>query len=366
MLAPAPLIWVAFRDVDAVRAWNLAATVGASLVWVLLPMAAAMAVDTAAWRIVFASLGRRLSLLRLLGVRIASEAVLLSVSGGSVLADAVAPYLLKRYGDVPLPVTVAGTALRKVALLAAQSICLAAGVLVGWEFLRAASPAVIGAGGLPVALLAVSAGLMLVALAAAGGLTRGGLAGRVHALLERLPGRRVRLAIRRIRRGFTRTDESLERFAAGGGVRWVAPVGLYVSLWLAECLETYVILRLLGVDLGFVAVWAFEPAVVLLRHLAFFVPGGLGVQELGYLAFLRAAGVDAPVETSLAFSAIKRAREALWVGLGYGVLALSEGLPSRARAARIPARGESREARVVDSAVPAAAAAAGGREGASR
>ena len=60
--------------------------------------------------------------------------------------------------------------------------------------------------------------------------------------------------------------------------------------WFAEAGETWVLLRLLGVDLSFAAVLAFEPVVSFARSAAFFIPAGLGVQDAGYMAFLRQAG----------------------------------------------------------------------------
>jgi hypothetical protein len=66
-----------------------------------------------------------------------------------------------------------------------------------------------------------------------------------------------------------------------------------------------------------------EAAVVFLRNLAFFVPAGLGVQDAGYFKFLAAFGIS-PVGAG-AFVILKRAKEALWVGVGYLVLLVLEG-----------------------------------------
>ena len=76
-----------------------------------------------------------------------------------------------------------------------------------------------------------------------------------------------------------------------------------------------------------ILVLAFEPVVVLLRYLVFFIPGGVGIQEIGYLVFFRALGLPAPVEIALAFSLLKRLRELLWILLGYAVIAITESRP---------------------------------------
>jgi uncharacterized membrane protein YbhN (UPF0104 family) len=66
------------------------------------------------------------------------------------------------------------------------------------------------------------------------------------------------------------------------------------------------------------AVLAMEAAVVFARNAAFFVPAGLGVQDAGYLAFLSAFGVAAPL--AAAFIVVKRTKELLWIAAGYLVL----------------------------------------------
>jgi len=86
---------------------------------------------------------------------------------------------------------------------------------------------------------------------------------------------------------------------------------------LFEGAEAFVILRLLGVDMTFTQVLAFEVVVSFVRSLAFMVPAGLGVQDAGYVAFLGAFSVpDAPT-MGVAFVLIKRAKELLYVAVGF-------------------------------------------------
>src|SRR5262249_29210337 len=80
------------------------------------------------------------------------------------------------------------------------------------------------------------------------------------------------------------------------------------------------ILRLLGVDLSFAAVMAFEPVVSFARSAAFFIPAGLGVQDAGYMAFLRQAGIPDPVNRAAAFVLLKRFKELVWIAVGWILL----------------------------------------------
>src|SRR5581483_2116240 len=65
---------------------------------------------------------------------------------------------------------------------------------------------------------------------------------------------------------------------------------LFLVVWLIEALDTFVIAHLLGLRLSIGATLGFESVIALGRATAFFLPGGLGIQDLGHLLLVRAAG----------------------------------------------------------------------------
>jgi putative membrane protein len=81
---------------------------------------------------------------------------------------------------------------------------------------------------------------------------------------------------------------------------------------LAGAFEVWLALHLLGHPVSPMAALALEALGLSVRHFAFFVPAGLGVQEAGFLLFGRLLGV--PPDAALALSLAKRLRE-----LGYGL-----------------------------------------------
>jgi uncharacterized membrane protein YbhN (UPF0104 family) len=89
---------------------------------------------------------------------------------------------------------------------------------------------------------------------------------------------------------------------------------------MARAAEPWVILRLAGAPLSYVDALAAEALVGLMRSAAVVVPAGLGVQELGYSMFLRAAGVPDPAALTGALALLRRAREAAWGTAGYALL----------------------------------------------
>lgn len=83
-----------------------------------------------------------------------------------------------------------------------------------------------------------------------------------------------------------------------------------ISGYLLGAFETWYALRLLGHPVGVGAAIAIEALTQATRHAAFFVPGGLGIQEAGVMLFAHLAGVSSDVALSLAL--IKRVREILF------------------------------------------------------
>jgi putative membrane protein len=73
--------------------------------------------------------------------------------------------------------------------------------------------------------------------------------------------------------------------------------------------EIWFVLRLLGRPIDFSAAVILESLTQALRHLAFFVPAGLGVQEASLVLFGHALGISS--ELALAVSLAKRIRELL-------------------------------------------------------
>jgi len=95
---------------------------------------------------------------------------------------------------------------------------------------------------------------------------------------------------------------------------------LFFCAWVAEAVETAVIAHVVGARISLESVVAVECAISLARSAVAFVPGGLGVQDLGYTSALGALGV--PHDTAVAFALLKRAKEIAWIAAGFALSAL--------------------------------------------
>jgi putative membrane protein len=94
--------------------------------------------------------------------------------------------------------------------------------------------------------------------------------------------------------------------------------------WVASALSTWIALFLMGVHPHIWPVLAIESLVCAVRSMAFWMPNGLGVQEVAYAAIAPLFGLGA--EIGLAISVLKRARD---IAVGLPILFLWQWSESR-------------------------------------
>ena len=319
--AAAGLIWWTFSGLDAERVWATLRAGGLSLLWALLPMGLGFGLESLGWAWAFRRFGQRVSLLGMLRTRVASEALALTLPAGALLSESSTPFLLGRHCGLRAEVSVAGMAIRKYLLLASQAVYITTFAWLGGAALEHASRALLAGPGLSALVLGLGLVVFTAALAMGLSLRGGRIAARVRELLTRLPWSALRGRLERSRERFVATDDNLVRFFRGSLLGASTPGVCFLLVWALEALETFLILRLLGIALPFEAVAALEVAVSFSRHVAFVLPGGLGVQDFAYVAGRRALGVAEPLAAGAAFVLIKRAKECTWALIGYALLA---------------------------------------------
>jgi len=314
------LAWV-LRSADLDRALALVRSLGPWLPLLLVPNFLAVLLETTGWWLSFARLGGRPRFRGLVSVRVIADALMLGLPSGGVLCETVLPWLLKRRCGVSTEHGIVATVARKFFVVLSHGLFLSAATIAAWPIVDRASRTTIGRVGLPALLLATSAVLMATALLAVTATARGQLADRVHRALDRLVGRWMGSWLERNALRFQRTDDALAGFfRAPAGL--VPSVLLYLGGWMVRSLETWLFLRLVGVRAPLAAAMVIETALILVRAMAVPVPGGLGVQDLGYVLSLRALGVPDPTTVATAFVLLKRGRDAFWIATGFLLLGI--------------------------------------------
>jgi glycosyltransferase 2 family protein len=322
VVVAALVLYLTFRELDLAQVSEVLRRVDPlAIPWVLAPMGAALTLESLGWAWAFWRSGHAVPFWGLWRVRVTSEALAMTLPAGMLFCESTKPFLLARHCGLSTEVSVAGMAVRKYLLLISQAVYISAFALLGAPFLERASNGMIGRSGLALGLLGVGGVVLCSGLASGITLRDGRIAERIRHALARLPLTALRRSLERSRGRFASTDGELRHFFRGPLLSASSPALLFLASWMLEAVETYLILRLFGVDLPFEAVAAVEVALSFLRHITFILPAGLGVQDLGYVAFLRALGVADPLAIGAAFVLTKRAKECAWALVGYSLFA---------------------------------------------
>jgi glycosyltransferase 2 family protein len=284
--------------------------------------------DALGWRRLLKSSGRPPSWARLLEIRTAAEGLGLSLPSGGVFAEGMAVYLLRKICGLPTGLAVASLAARRCFIFFSFGLALAASAVAGHSLLTATSPHVLGRAGLGWVVPAAAAFVLAAAFGLRAALLGGDLAGRLFSGLGALPIAGLRRWLARRADSFSAVDHQVEEALAGRPGEAALTTLCFLGIWLCEVCETFFILSLLDAGLSFRAVFSFEGLLTLARGLAFFTPSGLGVQDLGYLAFLKGLGVEQAINVWGAFVLVKRGKEIFWIIIGYLLLARHAWRPS--------------------------------------
>jgi uncharacterized membrane protein YbhN (UPF0104 family) len=274
-----------------------------------IPFGAAVALDTLGWHVLLP--GHRIGWARLVGARLAGEAVNLATPTASVGGEPLKAYLVR--DRVALDIGLASVIVDKTSVVMGQAVFLAGGlglavaalaprrVTMAMAVLLAAES--IGAGGF--ALVQLRGGV-----AGAGRILRRlgiGPAASYHALLLDVDGRLA--ALYRERWG-----------------RVLASALLHAGGWAIGGLEIYVVLRLAGIPVDLATSFVLEAVSSAVRFATFMIPGSLGALEGGNVAAFAAFGL--PGAAGLSFSLVRRLREATWALIGLAALAIFKAHPA--------------------------------------
>jgi uncharacterized membrane protein YbhN (UPF0104 family) len=299
------------RAADLARVTELVRHAGWPLALVLVPTGLAMAVDAEGWRLILGALGHRVGWWALLRARLAVESIVLAMPGGPVAGEAVKVGMLSWRAGIPPAAGTASLAITKACLWGSESVYLliASAAVAFGSFSQAPGR---------VLLLTVGGAVLVATLSAAAfALLRGGsAASQIGRLLERVPIDRFRSWIEARRSSLATLDESARSFFLAPRHVRVRALATFTIEWLVEGLETLLILRCIGVAIGVGDAIALDGVTSLLRAMAFFVPAGLGVQDVTQLLLLRQLGVPDATATAGALIFIKRTKEVFWVFTG--------------------------------------------------
>lgn len=86
--------------------------------------------------------------------------------------------------------------------------------------------------------------------------------------------------------------------------------------WIVGGLEFYLILRFLSIDLSIMQGIVLDMSVLMIKSLGAFIPGQLGIEEMGNKLMLQTLGISVGA-TWITVSILRRTRQLIWVMIGF-------------------------------------------------
>jgi len=320
LVAGVALIGYLFSKVDFAASVKMIGSIGISSVWILVPYLCLHILETLAWQKLFPKNVGPVPFGALFRIQLVSETVSMTLPAGVAVGEPLRPWLCRKFLGIPLTDGFASVAVRKLLLGVSQGIYTLLGAIAGFGMLQAVSSQMIGFDGLGIIMVIAGVAVAVVISMLLLLLTNGKAASGLHGLLMKIPLKKVTAWLLKRQEGFSETDRKLQHFKSDGTGALLPVLVLYVGAWMTLAVESYLILHFLGLKVTFLQVLAFDTALTILRAIFFFIPSGLGIQDLGYLAFFHALGFPDYLAYGGAFVMLRRLKEVIWYAIGYGVM----------------------------------------------
>lgn len=315
--ASAWMLWrqlsgVAFSDVE-----RLVGQLGYRLPFIVLPYGLVLLLDVLGWRQCMTT-PSYLSLRTLFAIRVSTDALMNTLPAGVAVAEPMRIVMLNRRMNLPVSEAASATILAKMNIAIAQMLFVLLGVTL--VLLHAEQNQGIAA------VLDRAGGWMTVVpitLAVLGALSlpySGPRFTQVLHMLRRLPFSALRRLLEKIEAALTDIDRYIGSFARSHRERFITTMILFFWGWLVMAVETWLLLHLLGVEITMTQALVFEGLASIVKLAFFFIPSGLGAQDLSFVAMLFAFGVPDAATVAVAFMLLRRGKELFWALTGFGLL----------------------------------------------
>jgi glycosyltransferase 2 family protein len=281
------VIWNLFRDLS----WRL-------VLILVFPACVAVVLDALAWRFTFLSPPRSFG--RLVGVRLAGDAVNRITPTASVGGDLVKALLLRP--GVPLWDAMASIVADKTTSVTAQVLLLVAGLLVALLVVPVSATVLTVMGVAAIVEALCVAGFVAVQLRS--------VVGRGGRLLARL---RIPVSPER-QAAFDGTDRALRRLYSEHGLGLLTSTVCHFAGAALGALELYLFVRFLDVPISVSSAFAIAALGTAVKFFSFMVPASLGALEGGNVAIFSAFGLGPAA--GLTYTLGRRLREIVWVAAG--------------------------------------------------
>jgi uncharacterized protein (TIRG00374 family) len=283
----------------------------AALLAVLIPSVIMYSVEAYGWKVVLGRVARGIPFWRLLTIRTAGEVVNMTTPTAYLGGEPLKAYLLKRY-DVPMAEGAASVVIAKTTMTIAEAFYILTGIALAFWILGAGTSA-----GQTITAALLSVGLLVCSITGFILIQRRGLFSSILSLVKKL-GLRIR-SLEAQEEHLRSIDRTIRNFYVHHRKAFYASMGVYFVGWMAESLEVFGIIYLLGGSVTVLAALSIGALAVFIKGGSFFIPGSLGAQDAGNLLLLQTFGYNDV--TGITFALLRRFRELVWIGIGLLCLA---------------------------------------------
>jgi glycosyltransferase 2 family protein len=300
------LLVVLATQIDLVKVKTYLAEMGWAFPLIFLPYIVVYCCDTLGWKLAF---GPSVSIPfhTLFLTRVGGEAINNLTPFAYLGGEPVKAHLLTRF-QIPIIQGMAASIIAKL-LISLSQFCfiILGGVLALSQLVT--RPDLLW----PLVLLVIVVGVLLAGLSCG---LRVGLFTILFRVLDRwhvTPS-----FMERWRAQLRQLDETIVGFARRYPSNLFLSCGLHFLGWALGALEVLAIFYAVGIPISVQEAIAIEALASVVKAVAFFIPGSLGVQDGGNVLLLTLFGF--PSSFGLTFSLVRRLRELLWISLGLVVL----------------------------------------------
>ena len=289
-----------------------------------LPFYIGMLLDALAWKSMLSSVSK-VGVFSLYGAQVSAEAVLLSVPGGFALSDPIKLYILKHRFQIP-PLKAIGSLVTRYWLLGiTQFLYICTACLLGFFATQYQLPAsTLQYGPLFIAVVLLVCVSVLLGLIIRS-LMHGTLACRVWKMLYAVKIRSLRVRLNNALGTFREADRCFAALGKRNALSILSAALFYILVWTMDVWETILVARATGIHISFISTLFVEAILSAVRLGMFFLPGGIGVKEIGYFALFSSFHLPVSAVQIGAFVVIKRLVSILCIMIGYFVL-IGQGL----------------------------------------
>lgn len=309
------LLVVLVTQIDLTRVKTYLHEMGWAFPLIFLPYAVVYLYDTLGWRFAFGpSLSVPFHILFL--TRMGGEAINNLTPFAYLGGEPVKAHLLTRF-QIPIIRGMAASIIAKLLISISQFFFVILGGALALSHLLT-RPDILW----PLVVIIIIVGILLASLSYG---LRVGLFTLLYQVLDHW--RLTPSFMERWRGHLGQLDETIVGFSRQYPSHLLLSLGLHFGGWIVGSLEVLAIFYAVGLPISLAEAVAIEALASIVKAVAFFIPGSLGVQDGGNVLLLAVFGY--PSSFGLTFSLVRRMRELLWISIGLLVLLRHYGWRSR-------------------------------------